>query len=48
VVLAVAGPVSATATPEIGSPEAVPGKETVPEIVQFVVQLATVADNVKD
>jgi len=48
VVLPLDGPLSATATPEIGGPEAVPEKETVPEMVQFVVQLATVADNVKD
>ncbi len=41
-------PESAMPTPEIGSPEMVPGKETVPEMVQFVEQLTAVTDNVKD
>ena len=48
VALPVAFPVSETATPLIGRPEAVPGKETVPEIVQFVEQLTAVTDRVKD
>jgi hypothetical protein len=40
-------PFTLIATPEIGRPEEVPGKETVPEIVQFVEQLTAVTDNVK-
>ena len=46
--LALECPVSAMAKPEIGRPEAVPGKETVPEMVQFVEQLTAVTDRVKD